>query len=282
MYVHPHAFNRARRCALTTTDLGPFKGRPGRAGTGQQALVVAQHDFRVGAHVHQQRHFFGKVRPLGQDYAGGIRAHMPGDAGQHINARIAVDREIDLDSPQRDGTIGGQRKRRPAEFDRIDAQQQVVHDGVADEGGLQDVGGRYPNLACHIGGEFVDRAANRLGHLLFAARVHHHVGDPAHQVFTKTDLRVHQSSGGHHITCGQIAQMRRNRGGAHVDGDAVGVLPETRPDRNDLALAVHGYRDLPVAFPQRLLQLVQYPNVTRQIGEPPLELERVFEPAQIA
>jgi hypothetical protein len=54
--------------------------------------------------------------------------------------------EIDLHRPQRDGAVGGQRKRRAAEFDRVDAQQQVVHDGIADEGGLQDVGGGDAHL----------------------------------------------------------------------------------------------------------------------------------------
>ena len=111
--------------------------------------------------------------PLGQHHTRGIGPHMAGNTRQHIDARIAMDMEIDLHRPQRDGAVGGQRKRRATELDRVDAQQQVVHDGIADEGGLQDVGGGDADLPRDIGGEFVDGATHGVGHLLLAARVHH-------------------------------------------------------------------------------------------------------------
>src|SRR5882762_8280041 len=47
--VDAHAFDRSRRRALTTADLSAFEGGTGRAGTGNQAPAVPQHDFRVRA-----------------------------------------------------------------------------------------------------------------------------------------------------------------------------------------------------------------------------------------
>ena len=58
------------------------------------------------------------------------------------------------------------------------------------------------------------------GHFLLAARIHHHIGDAAHQVFAEADLRVHQAGGGHHLARREIGEMGGNGGGAHVDGDA--------------------------------------------------------------
>ena len=47
--------------------------------------------------------------------------------------------EVDLHRPQGDGTVGGQRERRATQLDRVDAQQQVVHDGIADKGGFEEL-----------------------------------------------------------------------------------------------------------------------------------------------
>ena len=45
--------------------------------------------------------FVGEVGPLGEDHAGGIRAHVTGDARQDVDARVRVQRESDLASPAR-------------------------------------------------------------------------------------------------------------------------------------------------------------------------------------
>ena len=60
------------------------------------------------------------------------------------------------------------------------------------------------------------------------------------------------------------------------------MLLEARPDRHDLMARMHRHGDLPVARAQGLLQLLQHDDIAGQIGQPPLELQRVFQPAQIA
>ena len=179
---------------MTAADLGTFEGRTGRAGAGQHALVVAEDDLGVGTDVNQQADLIGKVGALSQYHAGSIGTNMPGDARQHVNPGIAMYQEINLHRPQRDGPISGQRKRGTAQLHRIDAQKEVVHDGVANEGGLQDVLRRDSCLRGHIKGKFVQRSPNCCGHVLVPARIHHDVRDPTHQVFAKTDLGVHDAS----------------------------------------------------------------------------------------
>ena len=75
---------------------------------------------------------------------------MAGNARQHVNTRIAVHRKIDFRGPQRDGAVGGQCKGRAAQFHRVNAQQQVVPDGVADKGSFQNVGGQGARALRHF------------------------------------------------------------------------------------------------------------------------------------
>ncbi len=55
---------------------------------------------------------------LGQDDARGVGADMAGDAGQHIDARIGMDLEVDFGGPDLHRPVGRQCKRRTAELDQ--------------------------------------------------------------------------------------------------------------------------------------------------------------------
>ena len=89
----------ARRGALAATDLRALERRSRRAGAGEQAMAVAEHDLGVGAYIDQQRHFVRQIGPLGQDDARRVGTDMTGDARQHVDARVGVDREIELARP---------------------------------------------------------------------------------------------------------------------------------------------------------------------------------------
>ena len=45
-------------------------------------------------------------------------------------------------------------------------------------------------------------------HALCALRFHHGIGDTAHQVFAKSDLRVHYAAGGQHVAGRQVAVLQ--------------------------------------------------------------------------
>ena len=120
------------RRTLAAGDLRTFEGGTGRRRRRQQPVAIAQHDLGVGADIDDQGHLVGEMRRLGQDHAGCIGADMARDAGQHEDTRVRMDFEIDLGGPDRDRPIGRERKGRTAELDRVNAEQQVMHDRIAD------------------------------------------------------------------------------------------------------------------------------------------------------
>ena len=137
--VDPDALDGARRGALAAGDLGALEGRPGRARCREQPALVAEHDLGVRADVDDERHPLGEVRLLGQDHAGRVGADVAGDAGQDVDARTGVDEQAELGRGRVDRPVRGERERRAAERGRVDAEQEVMHDRVADEGQLEDL-----------------------------------------------------------------------------------------------------------------------------------------------
>ena len=51
---------------------------------------------------------------------------MAGDAGQHEDPGIGMDAQIDLGRPQGDRAVAGERERRAAELDRVNAEHDVI------------------------------------------------------------------------------------------------------------------------------------------------------------
>ena len=115
-----------------------------------------------------------------------------------------------------------------------------------------------------------------------AARVHHHVRDPAHQVLAEPDLRVHEPGRGDHLAAREIAEVARDRGRADVDREAVGAIAKARPDADDPVARVDRDGDLPVALAQRLLQALQHAQIAGQLPQLPLLAERLLQALEIA
>jgi hypothetical protein len=158
---------------------------------------------------------------------------VAGDAGQHVELGAGIELEIDIACTAGDRQSARQCKRRPAELGRVDPEEQVMHHRIADHRKLEDVADLAPRKVGNLAGERVDRAADRAGHLSIAARVHHHIGDTAHQIFAEADLRVHHSGRCQDLAGRQRAQMRRDRRRADVDGEAEDPVVEPRPDGGD-------------------------------------------------
>ena len=165
--------------------------------------------------------------------------------------------------------IGGERERRAAELHRIDAEQQVMHDRVADERRLEDVLVRHAGRARHIRREPAERLAHRGGHQRGAARIHHRIGHAAHQILAEADLRIHVARGGDDLAARQIAQMRGDGGRADIDRETEDRLVQPGPHADDLLLGVHGDRDLPRAGAQRRLQHLQHRQIAGEVLEAP-------------
>ena len=239
LLVDPDALDRARRRALTAADLRALERRAGRARRGEQPVAVAEHDLGVRPDVDDQVHGLLLVRRLGQDHPGRVGADVSGDARQQVHARARVDVQIDVGRPAVDGAVRGQRERRAAELRRIDPQEQVMHDRVADDRERQDVGRIGVDLHAQVGDQLVDARADHLGQLRLRARVHHHVGHAAHQVLAEPDLRVHRAAHREHLAARQIAELSRDRRRADVERHAERAVAEPGPEADDRRAVVH-------------------------------------------
>ena len=91
--------------------------------------------------------------------------------------------------------------------------------------------------------QLVERPPYGAGELLVAARVHHHVRHPAHQVLAEADLRVHPPGRREHLAGGEVAQVAGDGGRADVDRRPHDALDVAGPHGHDHAVAHgHGHR----------------------------------------
>ena len=171
---------------------------------------------------------------------------------------------------------------RPAEFGRIEAENEVMHDRIADQRHFQDFAARDARLTRSFADQRIHRLAHCARQILLATRVHHHVRDAAHQVFAEADLWVHRSARSDDLAADEVAKVRRDRRRADIDGDAVGAIGETRHDRNDVAALAQRDRDLPSARAQRLLQGGERGEIGVRLCEAPLLPQSLLKPAKIA
>ena len=79
-----------------------------------------------------------RLRALGEGDGGGVGADVAGDAGQDVDAGVLVQAELDLLGPEVERVGGGEREGGLAELGRVDAEDEVVHDRVADDHRLED------------------------------------------------------------------------------------------------------------------------------------------------
>ena len=280
--VDPDPLDRAGRGALAAADLGALEGRPGRARRGEEPALVAEDDLGVGADVDREAHGLRAMRLLGQDHPGRVGADVAGDAGQDVDPAARVEVQVELGGGRADGPVGGQGEGRRAERDRVDPEEQVVHDRVADDGQFEDVGHRDPGRRGQAGDEAVERLAHGAGHLAGALVVHHRVRDPAHQVLAEADLRVHHPVRRQHRAVGQVGQVPGDRGRADVDRDAVRLLVQPGPDRDDRGPLVDGHRHPAAILLQRGVEDPDHRDVRLETLELPVAGELDLEPVQVA
>ena len=160
-----------------------------------------------------------------------------------------------------------------------------MHDRVADEHAVEDVVRLDSGFRADLADQDADRFAHRLGHGFASVRVHHHVGDPAHQILAEADLRVGSAGGGKRAPGEQRGEVAGDGGGADIDGDAAGEIVQARPERDHLCpgrAEIHRGRHLPVPVAQNALQLGQQAKIDARRFDLPLLGERAQEPVGVA
>ena len=280
--VDAHALDRPRRRTLSARDLRALERRAGGARRGEQPLAVAKHDLGVRPDVDDEVDDVLVVRRLRQDHAGGVGADVPGDQRQRVGTRARVRDDAELADRHGQRFVGHERKRRAAELGRVEPEDEVVHDRVADDDELEDVVARRVGLRAELAHQLVEAAAHRGRQLDLAARVHHHVAHPAHQVLAKPDLGVHRAGAREHVAGVQVAQMPCHRRRADIERHAQRHIVEPGEDRGDQRAISHGDRGGPGTGAQGGLQSGQHDRIDRQAGQGPVALERGEEALQVA
>ena len=280
--VDADALDRAGRRSLPAGNLGALEGRAGRGRAREQALAVTEHDLGVGAHIDDEPHLVAEIGRLGQHHAGGVGADVAGDARQRIDERPGRDVEAEIPRPRLMGAVDRQREGRSADLGRIEAEDEMMHDRIADQCRLDNLISRDAALRGRFADEIVDRLADAVRELRVAARIHHHVRDPAHQVFAESDLRVHPADRGDDRSGHKVAEISGYGGRADVDGDAEGALGEAGEDRDDVAPLAQGDGRLPSASAQELLQGRERGEVGGGVDDAPLLHERLLQAAEVA
>jgi len=149
-----------------------------------------------------------------------------------------------------------------------------MHDRITDHCHLDNTLTRNARFFYNFADKIVQCRAYGVRHLDFATGIHHHIGNAAHQIFAKANLRVHQTGRRQGLTIIKIGKMRGDGGGTHINGNTISGLNQARINRDNIVAFANGDGDFPFALAKRLLQATQH----RQIGHCriniPLCLER--------
>ncbi len=158
----------------------------------------------------------------------------------------------------------------------------MMHDRIADQRDFQDFAALDPGLARGFADQRVHRLAHGARQLPVASRVHHHVGDAAHEILAEADLRVHRPDRGDDLAAHEIGEMGGDGGRADIDRDAEGALDEARRNRHNVAALAQRDGDFPVPRAQRLLQAAEHGEVGACLVDAPLLAHSLLKPAKIA
>ena len=207
---------------------------------------------------------------------------MARDAGQRVDERARRDVEAKLAGAGFVGRVEGKRERRSTKLGRVEAENEMMHDRIADQGHFQNFVAFDAGLARSLADQRVHRLAHRARQLLVAARVHHHVRHAAHEILAEADLRVHRPDCRDDLAAHEIGEVRGDGGRAHVDGDAEGALGEARHDGDDVAAFAQCDGDLPLSRAQRLLQTGERRKIGGRVRQAPLLAQSLLQTPQIA
>ncbi len=130
-----------------------------------------------------------------------------------------------------------------------------MHYWVADKRAVKNMVRTLVCLGAYLNNQTGYRFPDGNTHLFLTARVHHHIRHTTHQIFAKSNLRVHSTGRGDCLPTCEIHQMSRNSGGPDIHCESERALMESWPYGNDFFVAIDGNRDLPIAFPHSRLQV---------------------------
>ena len=153
--VDLHGLHGTHRAPHAVTNLSSFQRRTSRGGAGHEPIPRPHHDLAVGPDVDQSAQFVAFVDPCREHTRHGVRADESGDNRQQAHLRIGrgLERKIACGD---DHAVAHRRCIRCQPHVRhVDAQEYVVHAGIADHDNLVDVVAGHAGLGASLPDESV-------------------------------------------------------------------------------------------------------------------------------
>ena len=209
--LQPDMIHGSRRATHPAGDLRALEGGSRGGGAGDPAVLVPQDHLAVGADVEEQGQLPEPVEPQGRHAAHGIAADEARDVGQ--DPGIAPFQGL-----KNGGHIG-----RGHQGPRVDAQQQMVHGGVAHHSGGGDVLHPDAPAAGRLPGQARDGGPDAFAQLLSPAL--QGALDPGDHIRAEAALGIDAAGPLQDRSRSAIQQIGHHGGGADVQGQGVGVRP---------------------------------------------------------
>ena len=116
--IDPDPFDRARGGPHPEFDMGPFQGRTGRTGGGDQDVSVSHHQFSVCSDVDDQDHFILVIRFFGDEDTHVVRSDKSRFNRQDVNIGRGMDLESEISCLDIERSVNGRGKGRDADIIR--------------------------------------------------------------------------------------------------------------------------------------------------------------------
>ena len=207
---------------------------------------------------------------------------MTGDARKRIDPGTNVDLQPEVGGGGVEGRGGDQRKWSGAQLTRVEPEDKMVHDRVADNAQLEDITPIHSGLRDQLAEQVVEGASHHVGEPGGAVIVHHHVRDAAHQILAKSDLGIHHATRSENHPGQQIAEMAGNCGRADIEGHPEGEVTEAGPDPDQIPGVTHRHSHRPVSCTQGRLEISQDRRFHHQSAQTPLLFESGEETLQVS
>ena len=143
-----HMVDRARCAAHAAADLRALERRACRRGARRHSAVRGEHHLAVRADVHHQRRLLRVIQPRRQHAAHRVAADVAGDVRHGQQQRIRADGQNGR-SLLRLRPRQNRRKRDLRQIFGRDAEEELLHAGVADHGDHADALRRNARLGAH-------------------------------------------------------------------------------------------------------------------------------------
>ena len=222
--VDADRLDRAHRAPHAVADLRTFERGAGRRGTRHEPFLRAHDHLAVGADVDQRAQLVALVDPGREHARHGVRTHEARHDRQQADLRVRRGLERKLARGDDDAVAHRRRVGREPHERHVDAEEDVVHAGVADHHDLVDVLARNSRGPARVLDEAVDGVQHlgAQGNELLLVELR--VGDARHQIAAVHGLRIDAADRGELLSGLQMQERSDDAGGADVERHAIGML----------------------------------------------------------